>query len=203
MQPVRICSTREEEKSWNYKSWSNNWVNYIQRLETQTRINPQPTTIDFRWPGISQNSMKFICGKEKKDYLSSNTPISDHIDQKYKTWKAENNMVMSWQQRSVKEFCSCQLSAKSEKQLVKPIPIKKNYTSKLTCMKNCIAIFHSHNCIFQDLNLRKTIGNAKESLDLYVLNVLKSKVKELSFSISALMILKTIMIVQLCYGITV
>lgn len=36
-----------------------------------------------------------IYGKGKYDYLSRKTPVPN-TDQKYKTWQAENNMIMSW-----------------------------------------------------------------------------------------------------------
>lgn len=38
----------------------------------------------------------FICGKGKEDYLSDKSSVPAITDQKYKIWKAENNMVMSW-----------------------------------------------------------------------------------------------------------
>lgn len=146
---------------------------------------------------------------KRKERLSiKQTPIRYHYDQKYETRKSENNIVMSWPINSMtteigEGFLLLSTISEVWEATRETDSDQKNYISKLTCMKNCIAIFHSHNCIFQDLNLGKMIGNAKEPLGLYVLNVLKSQVKELSFSTSALMFLKTIMIVQLCYGIIV
>lgn len=40
--------------------------------------------------------MMFICGRGKDDYLTGAAPKPDPEDSKYKVWKAENNMVMSW-----------------------------------------------------------------------------------------------------------
>ncbi|XP_038886270.1 uncharacterized protein LOC120076493 [Benincasa hispida] len=81
--------------------------------------------------------MMFICGKGKEDYLSSKNPIPDQVDQRYKKWKAENNMVMSWLINSMTTeigegfFYSSQLQAKSGKQLVKLILTKKILQSHL------------------------------------------------------------------------
>lgn len=40
--------------------------------------------------------MMFYCGKGKDDYVTG-VPVSPKLgDPKFKTWKAKNNMVMSW-----------------------------------------------------------------------------------------------------------
>ena len=44
----------------------------------------------------SQSVMMYICGKGKDDYLTGAVMTPKKGDHKYKGWKAENNMVMSW-----------------------------------------------------------------------------------------------------------
>lgn len=44
----------------------------------------------------SQSVMMFICRKEKDDYFTKVAAPPSKDDQKYKMWKSENNMVMSW-----------------------------------------------------------------------------------------------------------
>ncbi|KZV16024.1 hypothetical protein F511_14390 [Dorcoceras hygrometricum] len=44
----------------------------------------------------SQSVMMFVCGKGKEDYLSGALARPKDDDSKFKTWKSENNMVMSW-----------------------------------------------------------------------------------------------------------
>ncbi|KAL5567177.1 hypothetical protein UlMin_030341 [Ulmus minor] len=44
----------------------------------------------------SQSVMMFICGKGKDDYLTGVAVPPAKEDPKFKRWKAENNMVMSW-----------------------------------------------------------------------------------------------------------
>lgn len=44
----------------------------------------------------SQSIIMFICGKGKDEYLTSTTKSPAINDPKFKSWKAENNMVMSW-----------------------------------------------------------------------------------------------------------
>ena len=44
----------------------------------------------------SQSIMLFICGKGKDDYLTGAVTTPSTEDSKYKVWKAENSMVMSW-----------------------------------------------------------------------------------------------------------
>ena len=44
----------------------------------------------------SQSVMMFICGKGRDDYLTGVAVPPSKEDPKYKTWKSENNMVMSW-----------------------------------------------------------------------------------------------------------
>ena len=44
----------------------------------------------------SQSVMMFICGRGKDKYLTSAAVQPKKEDPKYKTWKMENNMVMSW-----------------------------------------------------------------------------------------------------------
>lgn len=44
----------------------------------------------------SQSVMMFICGKEKDEYLTSIAKSPAINDPKFRSWKAENNMVMSW-----------------------------------------------------------------------------------------------------------
>lgn len=51
--------------------------------------------------------------------------------------------------------------------------------SKLTLMKYYIVIFNSQQCMFQDLNLGKMIGSAKEYSGLYVWNISRHQVREL------------------------
>lgn len=38
----------------------------------------------------------FVCGKMKNDYLTGVAAAPDKDDPKYRAWKSENNMVMSW-----------------------------------------------------------------------------------------------------------
>ena len=40
--------------------------------------------------------MMFIYGKGKDDYLTGEVTIPDKNDPKFKVWKTENHMVMSW-----------------------------------------------------------------------------------------------------------
>ena len=40
--------------------------------------------------------MMFICGKGRDDYLTGVAVPPSKEDPKYRTWKSENNMVMSW-----------------------------------------------------------------------------------------------------------
>ena len=47
----------------------------------------------LQWP---QSVMMFICGKGKDDYLTGVASPPTKEDPKFKGWKAENNMVMSW-----------------------------------------------------------------------------------------------------------
>ncbi|KAK9120587.1 hypothetical protein Syun_018204 [Stephania yunnanensis] len=44
----------------------------------------------------SQSVLMFICGKSKDDLLSESTTAPKEDDPAYKSWKANNNMVMSW-----------------------------------------------------------------------------------------------------------
>ena len=44
----------------------------------------------------SQFVMMFICGKGKDDYLTGEVAIPEKNDPKFRTWKTENHMVMSW-----------------------------------------------------------------------------------------------------------
>ncbi|KAA8538921.1 hypothetical protein F0562_025613 [Nyssa sinensis] len=44
----------------------------------------------------SQSVMMFICGKGRDDYLTGVAAPPRKKDPKYRTWKSENNMVMSW-----------------------------------------------------------------------------------------------------------
>lgn len=38
----------------------------------------------------------FVCGKMKNDYLTGVAAAPNKDDPKYRAWKSENNMVMSW-----------------------------------------------------------------------------------------------------------
>ena len=40
--------------------------------------------------------MMFTSNRGKNDYLNGESPELNSTDLKYKTWKAEHNMVMSW-----------------------------------------------------------------------------------------------------------
>ena len=44
----------------------------------------------------SQSMMMFISGRSKDEYLTENISKPDSTSAEYKTWRAENNMVMSW-----------------------------------------------------------------------------------------------------------
>ncbi|KAL5739623.1 hypothetical protein ACOSQ2_028803 [Xanthoceras sorbifolium] len=44
----------------------------------------------------SQSVMMFVCGKGKDDYLTGVVVAPSKEDPKYRTWKSENNMAMSW-----------------------------------------------------------------------------------------------------------
>lgn len=44
----------------------------------------------------SQSVLLFICGRGKDDHLTGKAACSDSNDQKFKTWRSENSMVMSW-----------------------------------------------------------------------------------------------------------
>ncbi|XP_073284992.1 uncharacterized protein [Primulina huaijiensis] len=44
----------------------------------------------------SQSVMMFICGKGKDEYLTGSITQPKSDDPKFKAWKTENNMVMSW-----------------------------------------------------------------------------------------------------------
>ena len=43
-----------------------------------------------------QSVMMFICGKGKDDYLTGEIIIPEKNDPKFRSWKIENHMVMSW-----------------------------------------------------------------------------------------------------------
>ena len=38
----------------------------------------------------------YVCGKGKYEYLTDEISISEKSDPKYRIWKTENHMVMSW-----------------------------------------------------------------------------------------------------------
>ncbi|KAL6316274.1 hypothetical protein AAG906_017904 [Vitis piasezkii] len=44
----------------------------------------------------SKSVMMFVCRKDKDDYLTGAVTAPPFEDPKYKIWKAENNMVLSW-----------------------------------------------------------------------------------------------------------
>ena len=44
----------------------------------------------------SQSVQMFICGRSKDDYLTGEAKAPKADDPKFRIWKAENNMVMSW-----------------------------------------------------------------------------------------------------------
>ena len=44
----------------------------------------------------SQSVMLFVCGKGKEDYLTGAAAPPQPDDLKFKVWKLENSMVMSW-----------------------------------------------------------------------------------------------------------
>ena len=44
----------------------------------------------------SQSVMMFVCGEGKDDYLTGAAKAPSKEDPKFKVWKTENNMVMSW-----------------------------------------------------------------------------------------------------------
>ena len=44
----------------------------------------------------SQSVMMFICGKGKEEYLTGEMAIPERNNPKFRTWKTENHMVMSW-----------------------------------------------------------------------------------------------------------
>ncbi|KAL5851107.1 hypothetical protein ACOSQ3_006225 [Xanthoceras sorbifolium] len=44
----------------------------------------------------SQSVMMFVCGKGKDDHLTSTAVAPSKEDPTFRTWKSENNMVMSW-----------------------------------------------------------------------------------------------------------
>ena len=44
----------------------------------------------------SHSVMIFVCGKGKEEYLTGEVEPPAETDPKFKTWKLENNMVMSW-----------------------------------------------------------------------------------------------------------
>ncbi|XP_059649898.1 uncharacterized protein LOC132295608 [Cornus florida] len=48
------------------------------------------------FPQWSQSVMMYVCGKGKDDYLTGEITAPAKEDPKFKTWKAENMMVMSW-----------------------------------------------------------------------------------------------------------
>ena len=51
---------------------------------------------DHNYLQWSQSVMMFVCGRGREDHLTgaASQPSSD--DPKFKTWRAENNLVMSW-----------------------------------------------------------------------------------------------------------
>ncbi|GAV70451.1 UBN2_3 domain-containing protein [Cephalotus follicularis] len=57
---------------------------------TVNRLNRQ------NYPQWSQSVMMFISGKGKDDYLTGAAAPPPKGDPKFKSWRAENNMVMSW-----------------------------------------------------------------------------------------------------------
>jgi hypothetical protein len=44
----------------------------------------------------SSSVIMFICGKGRDDYLTGEVIIPEKNDPKFRTWKTENHMVMSW-----------------------------------------------------------------------------------------------------------
>ncbi|KAL6334496.1 hypothetical protein AAG906_016043 [Vitis piasezkii] len=64
------------------------------KLATQSIIGHKLNSQNYmEW---SQSVLMFICGKGKDDYLIGLATAPSTIDLKYKVWKAENTMVMSW-----------------------------------------------------------------------------------------------------------
>lgn len=47
----------------------------------------------LQWP---QSMMMYICGRGKDGYITGEVTTPQKSDSKFKTWKAENHMVMSW-----------------------------------------------------------------------------------------------------------
>ena len=47
------------------------------------------------FPQWAQSIMMYVCGKGKDDYLTREIAVPEKEDPKFKTWKAENMMVMS------------------------------------------------------------------------------------------------------------
>ncbi|GAV58382.1 UBN2_3 domain-containing protein [Cephalotus follicularis] len=49
----------------------------------------------------SHSVMIFICGKDKEDYITRTTVPPEESSARYRTWKAENHMVVSWLSNSM------------------------------------------------------------------------------------------------------
>ena len=62
----------------------------LSSLVTNHKLNG-PTFLQW-----SQSVFMYICGKGKDEYLTGEISILATTDFKYRTWKTENHMVMSW-----------------------------------------------------------------------------------------------------------
>ncbi|KAF7802209.1 Retrovirus-related Pol polyprotein from transposon RE1 [Senna tora] len=81
-------SSSQEASSSNANEFSGNAENSVLLL-TRHKLTGQ------NYLHLSRSMIMFITGKGKEDYLTNSTkPQPD--DPKFKTWKAENQMVMSW-----------------------------------------------------------------------------------------------------------
>ena len=95
---------------------------------TSSNINGSPESLvlpitghkltDQNYLQWSQSVRLFICGKGKDDYLTGVAEAPSSEDSKYKIWKTENSMVMSWLLNSMtKETCEDFMFYKTAKEI--------------------------------------------------------------------------------------
>ncbi|KAL5572693.1 hypothetical protein UlMin_022290 [Ulmus minor] len=71
------------------------------RPKTNITENSSPLITNHKLTGHnflqwSQSVFMYICGRGKDEYLTGEVSIPTVTDPKYRTWKTENHMVMSW-----------------------------------------------------------------------------------------------------------
>lgn len=104
--PIRhnYCLPDNVDDIWNLPNIVHPWCPITQSTSSSPyRCCWQSTLHDhlspIQWdqlPNWSPSVMMFVCGCWKEDYLTGDAVQSNKSDHAYKTWKAENNLMMSW-----------------------------------------------------------------------------------------------------------